>query len=138
MAMKRINGLAFNRRVLLVVPVDAPDTRKLKLVLYEGDQHDLLQVVRDFFVFYKLPLESAYNMALEVEKRLPNALVVIPITGDQNAKVIVRFSAGDNVTNVVEGFVNRFEKFESIKTTLIRQAKYRLHPGSYLVPDIIA
>lgn len=100
--MKRVDmriNTPFVRRILLVVPVDAPDTRKLKLVVREGEQHDILQFVSDFFELYHMPMESLQMMANEVQKRLPavvtqvrNAFVFVlcsvPIHSNQSAKCI--------------------------------------------------
>lgn len=69
----------FLRRVLLVVPIDAPDSRKLKLVIREGEQHDVPQFVSDFFELYHLPMESAGGMAAEVLRRLPAVATSVPV-----------------------------------------------------------
>jgi hypothetical protein len=76
----RLEVTSFVRRVLLVVPVESPDSRKLQLVLREGEQHDLLQFVADFFEhYYRMPTESVYMMANEAHKRLPAVALQIPV-----------------------------------------------------------
>ena len=59
----------FNRRALLTVPINAPDTRKLSLIIREGEQHDVQQYVRDFFELYGMDLGSVAGMVVEVNKR---------------------------------------------------------------------
>lgn len=59
----------FNRKVHLVIPVDAPDSRKLQLIVREGEQHDVGQLVSDFFEYYHMNLQSVPMMTNEVLKR---------------------------------------------------------------------
>jgi hypothetical protein len=66
---ERLEALPFARSVILVVPVDAPDSRQLKLVIREGEQHDLRQFVSDFFQLYRMPMSSVDMMTNEVHKR---------------------------------------------------------------------
>lgn len=61
--------LKFTRRVLLVVPVDAPDSRKLQIIVREGEQHDLPQLVHDFLEYYHMDTSSMSMLANEVHKR---------------------------------------------------------------------
>ena len=101
--------MTFVRRILLVVPIDAPDTRQLKLVLREGEQHDIRQLVSDFFELYHMPMESVAMMTNEILKRLPTAVVQVPISIGSQRQVIARFALDDNITAVVEAFANFFE-----------------------------
>ena len=61
----------YNRRLLVNFNVDAPDGRALQLLLYEGEQHDILQYASDFLQYYKMPLSSTNVIANEIVKRLP-------------------------------------------------------------------
>jgi hypothetical protein len=67
------------RRILLVVPLDAPDSRKLQLVIREGEQHDLVQFVSDFFEFYRMFAGSVMQVANIVHERLPAVAMQIPV-----------------------------------------------------------
>ena len=58
-----------NRRSILTVPINAPDTRKLQLIIREGEQHDLYQHVHDFFELYGMGPGSVQGMVAEVNKR---------------------------------------------------------------------
>ena len=84
---------SFVRRVLLVVPIDAPDTRKLKLVIREGEQHDLVQLVSDFFQLYHMPMESVGMMAEVVFKRLPAIASQVPVNMQPRRQVVLFFSS---------------------------------------------
>eukprot|EP01041_Mallomonas_annulata_P007399 gene7399-15106_t len=64
----RLNPLSYSRRVLVSLTADAPDGRKLQLVVREGEQHDLYQFVSDFFQYYKMPTASIDLMYNEVYK----------------------------------------------------------------------
>ena len=57
------------RRIILTVPINAPDSRSLKLIIREGEQHDLMQYVHDFFELYGMDLGSVSGMVAEVNKR---------------------------------------------------------------------
>ena len=57
------------RRVILTVPINAPDSRALKLIIREGEQHDLMQYVHDFFELYGMDGGSVSGMVAEVNKR---------------------------------------------------------------------
>jgi hypothetical protein len=130
---ERIAPTTFTRKVLLVVPIDAPDTRKLKLVIREGEQHDLMQFVSDFFEVYRMPAESISMMAQEVHKRLPNIALQIPVGLSAQRQVAIRFSLHDNITNVVEGFTNFYELDESVKVQILKRAKHGMAPGTFMV-----
>jgi hypothetical protein len=76
---QRLETPTFVRRILLIVPIDAPDSRKLKLVIREGEQHDVVQFVSDFFELYHLSMEMVHGMAAEVLKRLPAVATSVPV-----------------------------------------------------------
>jgi hypothetical protein len=57
------------RRVVLTVPINAPDGRTLQLIIREGEQHDLWQYVSDFFELYNMPRDTIGGMVAEVNKR---------------------------------------------------------------------
>jgi hypothetical protein len=130
---QRLFNLNFQRKVLLVVPVDAPDSRKLQLVLHEGEQHDLVQFVADFFEFYHLPSESVNMMAEVVNKRLRDTVLTIPIHFSAQRQVVIRFSLNDNVTNVVEAFSNFYEIDPTMKVAIYKRARHGMAPGTFLV-----
>jgi len=129
---ERLNSNAFQRRVLLVVPVDAPDTRKLKLVIREGEQHDILQIVSDFFELYHIPQYSVNMMANEVIKRLPAVVTQVPVGLHSRRQVAAKFSMGDNVTAVVEAFANFYELEETAKIAIMKRARYGMAPGTFM------
>lgn len=130
----RLSATAFHRNVLVAVPIDAPDSRKLQLILREGEQHDLVQFVSDFFDLYSMPRESVYMLAQEVNKRLPGAVLQIPVGLPAQRQVSIRFAPNDNVTNVVEAFVNYFDIHdEQMKIAILKHARHGMAPGTFMV-----
>jgi len=126
------NGL-FTRRVLVHIPIDAPDSRKLQLVVREGEQHDLVQFISDFLEFYDMGNNALNQLVNEVHKRLPPAALQVPVSVPSQRKVVARFAENDNVTAVVEGFINVFEAGDEIKLQLLKIARAGLAPGTYVV-----
>lgn len=126
------NGL-FTRRILVHIPIDAPDSRKLQLVVREGEQHDLFQFVGDFLEFYDMGNSALNQLVNEVHKRLPAPALQIPVSVPSQRKVVARFAENDNVTAVVEGFINVFEAGDEIKLQLLKIARAGLAPGTYVV-----
>lgn len=132
---KRLNvSLIFQRRILLVVPIDAPDSRKLKLIIRQGEQHDLIQFVSDFFQLYHMPTESIMMMANEVHKRLPAPVVTVPVglPGGQR-QVIARFCTNDNITEVTEAFANFYDLDNGAKIAIMKRARYGMAPGTFMI-----
>lgn len=110
---------------------DAPDGRKLQLTVYEGEQHDLRQLVADFFEHHSMAAEFVDGMTAEVAKRyapathaqlsltyssrcvdrtrLPKIALEIPIQLPGRRGVVMKFAARDNVTSVVNAFEVHYE-----------------------------
>lgn len=129
---ERLNA-NFLRKILLVVPIDSPDSRKLQFILREGEQHDLVQYVSDFFELYNLPMENVPMMAQEIHKRLPAVALQIPVGLSAQRQVTIRFSLNDNITNVVEGFTNFFEIDDQVKIAILKRARHGMAPGTFMV-----
>lgn len=128
----RLN-VTFPRRILLVLPIDAPDGRNLKLVIREGEQHDIVQFVTDFFEIYHMPRESIGIIVQEVNKRLPAVALQIPVGLSNQRQVVARFSISDNITSVVAGFKNTFEIDDSVALAITKRALYGMAPGTFMV-----
>lgn len=48
--------------------------------------------------------------------------------------VEIRFANNDNITAVIEGFLDFYELYdEGVKTQILRLAKHGMHPGTFLV-----
>jgi hypothetical protein len=134
--MKRVQQrleTPFVRRILLIVPLDAPDSRKLKVVIREGEQHDIPQFISDFFELYHMPMESVGMMANEVLKRLPAVATQVPVGLNSRRQVTARFSLNENITAVVEGFANFYELDETAKIAIMKRARYGMAPGTFMV-----
>ena len=115
------------------IPIDAPDGRKLQLIVREGEQHDILQFTADFFQFYNVPFDSVHMVANEVLKRLPSVEVQVPVSMASQRQVVARFSRNDNITTVVAAFANFFEIDDAVKIAIMKRARYGMAPGTFLV-----
>lgn len=128
---QRTESPDYIRDILLVVPIDAPDGRKIKLVVREGEQHDLLQHVGDFLQLYKMDRGNTEGLANEVHRRLPPIALQIPVSLTARRQVSIRFANNDNITNVVEAFCNFYE-IDS-KVQLLKAARSGMAPGTFVV-----
>jgi hypothetical protein len=129
----RLTAMKFQRKILLVVPVSAPDTRKLQIIIHEGEQHDLMQFVKDFLEFYKMSEANAFGLAQEVQKRLPAIAMSIPIGLTAQRQVTIRFSLNENVTNVAEAFADYFQIDPAVKIEILKRARFGMAPGTFMV-----
>lgn len=48
-------------------------------------------------------------------------------------QVAARFSMNDNITAVCEGFANFYELDQSVKIAIMKQARYNMAPGTFMV-----
>eukprot|EP01036_Dinobryon_divergens_P028302 gene28302-37233_t len=128
----RLN-VPFPRKILVAIPIDAPDGRKLQLVVREGEQHDILQFTADFFQYYNVPFDSVQMVANEVLKRLPPVEVQVPVSMASQRQVVARFSRNDNITTVVAAFANFFEIDDAVMIAIMKRARYGMAPGTFLV-----
>ena len=119
--------------ISLQINIDAPDGRKLRLIVREGEQHDIGQFVSDFFQYYNMPFDSANMVANEVLKRLPVAEVQVPVSMASQRQIVARFCRNDNITTVVAAFANFYEIDDSVKIAIMKRARYGMAPGSFLV-----
>lgn len=123
----------FDRRVLLTVPVDAPDSRQLQLVVRQGEQHDLLQYVSDFCEFYKMSGVNLLGLAEEVHRRLPAVALQIPVGLPGQRQVSIRFALQENITEVVNGFANFYDIDENLRLAIVKRARQGMAPGTFMV-----
>lgn len=133
--MKRVDerlNTNFEREILLVVPIDAPDSRKLKLIIRQGEQHDLIQYVSDFFQLYNMPQDQVVMMANEVHKRLNPVHVQVPVSIGNQRQINARFSQSDNITNVVNAFTNFYEIEDEMKIAIFKRARSLMAPGTFV------
>jgi len=124
---------AFIRNIIIALPITAPDSRTLKLVIREGEQHDLNQFISDFFELNGLSHDAVHGMVQEITKRLPPVVLQIPVSLSGKRQISAVFRANINITTTVEGFVNFFEAEEGIKLALLKRARYGMAPGTFLV-----
>ena len=130
----RIDAPRFVRSVLLALPVDAPDSRTLRLVVRQGEQHDLPQLAADFLEVFRMSPQNVGVIAAELHKRLPAVALSVPVSLQARRQLAVRFALHDNITAVVEGFVSVFDVQEDeMRLALLTRARFGLSPGTFLI-----
>lgn len=123
----------FDRKVRATVSVDAPDSRKLQLVVREGDQHDIIQFASDFLEYYKIHShDSVQAVANVLNQRLGAIAHQIPVSLQSQREVKVRLAKGDNITSTLRAFANYYFLGEDVLPQLFQMAKQRLPRGSYM------
>lgn len=123
--------VTFDREILLHVPIDSPDGRKLSLIVREGEQHDVLQHVADFFEYHHLPGQSIELVTREIRKRLPAVALTVPINIAGRRLISCSFFHGGNITNTVEGFINFYELDRDVHIALLKRGRYGMNPGTF-------
>lgn len=78
------------RKVLVTVPVTGLDARRLQLQVRQGEQHILYETVLDFCLAYGMPENVVMNLAQEVNRRLPNVLLEMPVHAQGQVPLQVR------------------------------------------------
>ena len=125
---------SYARDILGVMSVDAPDGRQLKMVVREGEQHDLLQFTSDFLEFYKMNTPRAIEaVANAMLKQLSPSAMDIPISLPSKRGVRMRLTQRDNVSAVVSAFMDFYEIHEGNTPQLLRLAAYGMSPGSLML-----
>lgn len=124
---------SFARPPLVTVSVDSPDGRTLTLVVWEGEQHNLLQTVSDFLQLHRIQSVDPRPLAEEVNRRLPSPVLNVPVALENQRTVMLRFCDRDNITNVVHAFADYYSVGTEAIDTLHRRGVYGMKPGSFLV-----
>ena len=116
-AVNQSIGQRAARRVLLTIPVRAPDGRELQLQLRDGEQHDIPRSLALFAEATKLNSGViAHTLGKLVEERLPPAVLRMPIEmGAMKPDLQLRISQGDNVQDVVLTFCEVFGVMHAVQ-----------------------
>jgi hypothetical protein len=129
-----VQSTTYNRGVLGVMNVDAPDGRQLKMVVRQGEQHDLLQFTADFLEFYKMNTPSAVEaVGNAMHQRLSPITMNIPVSLPSKRQVSMRLSTHDNLTAVVTAFMDYYEIYEGNTDQMMRMATFGMSPGSLML-----
>ena len=130
----RLSSPNYKREVLGVMSVDSPDGRQLKMVVRQGEQHDLMQFTSDFLEFYKMDSPSAVEaVANAMHQQLASATMNLPVNLPSKRPVSMRLSTHDNITAVVSAFMDFYEIFEGNTATMMRMAVFGMSPGSLML-----
>mmetsp|Transcript_5601 Transcript_5601/g.20180 ORF Transcript_5601/g.20180 Transcript_5601/m.20180 type:complete len:168 (-) Transcript_5601:64-567(-) len=123
-------------RLLVELPVVAPDGRKLALQIRDGEQHDLVEYMRTFAKYAKLPSSSVQPLAQEALRRLPAAVLQVPINLGGSRQLVLTVSRGDEerLDELISNFCDRHGiKEESAQHQIKRTVRSKLHPGATLL-----
>jgi len=123
------------RKVLVTVPVTGLDARRLQLQVRQGEQHILYETVLDFCLAYGMPENVVMNLAQEVNRRLPNVLLEMPVHAQGQVPLQMRVSVGDEriLEEVVKAFCEVHGLPESNVPVLLRRVRSSLHPGALVL-----
>eukprot|EP00750_Incisomonas_marina_P000872 INCI10678.1.p1 GENE.INCI10678.1~~INCI10678.1.p1 ORF type:complete len:211 (-),score=39.13 INCI10678.1:166-798(-) len=123
------------RNVLVEIPLDAPDGRKLVLQVRQGQQHDLQTTVRCFVDAVGLPASSVSQIVAAVEQRLPASAVAIPINVPNRRKVDLKVSASTpgSVKEEVSEFCKWNQLPDSNVPTLVKSALKGINPNAFIL-----
>jgi len=105
------------RRLLLTIPVRAPDGRELQLQLRDGEQHDIERSLALFAEGTKLDQAMiTRSLGSLIEERLPPAVLRMPVDmGPTKPNLQLRISQGDNVQDVVLTFCEVFGVMHAVQ-----------------------
>jgi len=135
MVQKRLMPANYSREIIGLLSVDAPDSRKLKMVLRQGEQHDLLQFTRDFLEYYKMSNpQSIEAVANAMHQRLPATQLQLPVSLTAERRVGIRLASGENISAVIQGFMDVYDVPQEMSVKLLRMAMDGMNPGSFVVP----
>jgi hypothetical protein len=121
------------RKIIIQLPLDAPDGRKLILEVRQGQQHDLETTVRCFVEAVGLSLNSIRQIIGAIEQRLPQALVQLPVAIPNRRKISLSV-AHDTVPSIREEVAQfcRWNQLPDMNVpNLVRAALKGVNPNSF-------
>jgi hypothetical protein len=131
-------GKRLNRSVVVSVPVSLADGRNAIIEVREGEQHALMDFVKDFGAVYKIVDGMVSGLADAIWKRLPEAALFQHIDTPQGMRVNMRISKGQTSPTAVEKTIAAFCEVHNLppeNIPNIRQAIMgRLNPGALVSP----
>jgi hypothetical protein len=77
--------------------------------------------------------DNVLRVANAINNQLPGAVLQIPIGLTAQRSVQIRFALNDNITNVVEAFVNYFTIDPQTKVEILKRARFGMAPGTFMV-----
>jgi len=119
------------RPLLLAVPVDGPDGRKLTFEIRQGEQHDIYQTAVQFAAAYKIHNSFAENLANQAHQRLQPQVAEIPINMGQTT-VPFRVRQGDDLDVTIPGFMKMYGLQDNARIIIKEQAAEAVPPGAFV------
>ncbi len=119
------------RKLLLAVPVDGPDGRKLTFEIREGEQHDIYQTAVQFAAAYKIHNSFSENLANQAHQRLQPQVAEIPINmGEMTVPFRVR--NGDDLDVTIPGFMKMYGLQDNALQVIKEQVVEAVPPGAQI------
>ena len=106
---------------------------EIKLIIREGEQHDLMLFVSDFLEYYRMSTDSALQIANVVFQRLPAVALQIPVSIQTRRQINIRFSSNDNITKVIEAFTDFYDLDGGAKLQITKMARAGMAPGTFII-----
>ncbi len=97
----------FTDPVLVSVPFDSPDGRRIRIEPRQGQQHDLNQFARDFATASRLPESSVPGLVGLLRRKLPH-IFQQRISGEGRVDVLLRVLRGQNSGATIPAFGRRY------------------------------
>lgn len=135
---KRVNETVARRLarpLLLRLPVTAPDLRRLRLDVRDGEQHDLARHASEWAAAERVSQGAVGQVADAAFARLSEVLVAFPVDVPGRARLTLHVRTRDEseVRSTVEAFVEVNDLDRSSTLPLTRMALSRLNHGSILI-----
>ena len=135
---KRVNETVARRLarpLLLRLPVTAPDLRRLRLDVRDGEQHDLARHASEWAAAERVSQGAVGQIADAAFARLSEVLVAFPVDVPGRARLTLHVRTRDEseVRSTVEAFVEVNDLDQSSTLPLTRGALSRLNHGSILI-----
>mgnify|MGYP005993402829 CR=1 FL=1 len=120
------------RALLLAVPVDGPDGRKLTFEIREGEQHDIYQTAVQFAAAYKIHNSFAENLANQAHQRLQPQVAEVPVNMGQ-ATVPFRVRQRDDLDVTIPGFMKMYGLQDNARIIIKEQVMDAIPPGAFIM-----
>jgi hypothetical protein len=117
------------RPVLLSVPVEGPDGRKLTLQIRESEQHDIYGTAAKFAAAYGIHSSFVENLANQAHQRLPPQVSETPVNMGETT-VPFRVRQGDDLEVTIPAFMELYGLESKAKVLIKDMLQKAIPPGS--------
>ena len=134
--VKRRHRKRMNRTLLLTFPLTAPDGRTLNFDVRQGEQHDLIQLARDFSLATSMNID-AVQLANIAHKKLRPQIMELPVDLPASRRIILRVRHGDDPQELVEAFCEFLDLPRQNVAPILTAVRKGMNPGAIVVPAVV-